>query len=83
MKILIYIALAILFCAFLSFIIGLIMYAIEQKNIKKLKKGDEEYNQKMITMCLRSKQTGVCPGACAVCSWNTRRKGGVIEFRKK
>lgn len=83
MNILIYVALGIAACAFLSFIVGIILYAFEKQNLKKLKKGDEEYNQKMITMCLRAKQTGVCPGACAVCSWNTRRKGGIIEFRKK
>jgi hypothetical protein len=81
--ILINIALVIGFCAFLSFIVSIIIYFKEKHEIKKQDKSDGEYNQKMITMCLRSKQTGVCPGACAVCSWNTRKKNGVIEFRRK
>ena len=83
MIILINIALAVGLCAVLSFVIAVIIYFKEKHELKKQKKRDGEYNQKMITMCLRSKQTGVCPGACAICAWNTRKKNGVVEFRKK
>lgn len=83
MIILVNIALAVGLCAVISFIIAVIIYFKEKHELKKQDKSDDEYNQKMITMCLRSKKTGVCPGACAICAWNTRKKNGVVEFRKK
>lgn len=83
MRIIIYLTLIIIGAAFLSFVAALIFYYIEQHDLKDLKKSDEEYNQKMIDACERTKAANKCPKCCRKCAWNTRMHNGVIEFRRK
>lgn len=41
---------------------------------------DEDYNKKMLNMCIKAKVKGVCPHCCKKCSWGTRKKDGIIYF---
>lgn len=85
MKILIYLTVIIIAIAFFAFIIAMIMYVIDKHDpdSKWLEKVDNEYNQKMIQMCIDAKQAGKCPDNCKKCSWGTRSVNGIIEFGRK
>lgn len=82
MRILIYFALIIIAVAFVSFVGAMVLYILDQDELKHRKEQDEEYDQKMITMCHETKKAGQCPHNCTRCAWGTRMVDGVIEFKK-
>lgn len=83
MRIVFILALLIIGVAFFSFIAAMILYEIEKHDLKDTRKTDEEYNSQMISKCLEAQQNGKCKHNCKKCSWNTRMKNGLIEFRRK
>lgn len=52
---------------------------IDEAQMRRLAE-DEDYNKKMLNMCIKAKATGVCPHCCKKCSWGTRMKDGIIYF---
>ncbi len=83
MRIVLILAMLIIGVAFFSFIAAMILYELERHDLKDVRKTDEEYNSQMISKCLEAQQSGKCKHNCKRCSWNTRMKNGVIEFRRK
>lgn len=78
MKYLIYLTLIIIAIACAGFIFALVLYFIDQHDLKAYKEIDEEYNRKMIDKCNETREAGQCPNACEICAWGTRSKGGII-----
>lgn len=72
---------ALLIGLWVALIIALIFYEIENHQKAKLKAKDEEFNDQMLSMCIRCKQAKTCPECCEKCAWARRMKRGVIELR--
>lgn len=83
MRIVLILTVLIISIALVSFIAALIFYEIEQHDLKDVRKCDEDYNSQMISKCLEAQQSCKCKHNCKKCSWNTRMKNGLIEFRRK
>ena len=79
MKVIVLIILVYVFINILVYLIGLIKYSID----KKRKNSEKDFNQQMITMCLRTKSANQCPHDCNRCAWGRRKGQNIVEFRSR
>lgn len=81
MSVFLVLGIALLIALWFAIVIAVIMYDLEKHREEKLQREDEEYNQRMISMCIKCKSAGTCIGYCSKCAWGLRKKNGVVEFR--
>ena len=65
------------------FIASLYLYQLEKEREEKEKRRKAERYSQAITMCLRARQTKVCPGVCSKCAWSVENAKRMAEFRGK
>jgi biotin synthase-like enzyme len=67
----------------LLWIILVLLFAKYEAEQEEIAKADQEFNKRMKLMCIRAIKVGVCPENCEKCSYNLKRKNGVVEMRGK
>ena len=71
------------FLAAVVFAFGTAMVILdyEEKKSKSEEEAEESY-QVAISMCLKTRHAGSCPGVCEKCAWGVMQNK-IVEFREK